>query len=42
MDIEVKAVRILYESRLMNEDVNRVISLKQDMETLSRVKIRPG
>jgi len=42
MDIEAKAVCILYESRLINEDVNRVISLKQDIETLSRVKIRPG
>jgi len=42
IDIEAKAVRILYESGLMNEDINRVISLKQDIETLSRVKIRPS
>ena len=42
IDIEAKAIHILYESGLINKDVNRVISLKQDVETLSRVKIRPS
>jgi hypothetical protein len=42
LDIEAEAVRILYESRLINKDVKGVISLKQDIETLSRFKIRPS
>jgi hypothetical protein len=42
LDTEAEAVRILYESGPMNEDVKGVISLKQDVETLSRFEMRPG
>jgi hypothetical protein len=40
--IKAKALCIFYKSRLINKDIKGVISFKQDVETLSRVKIRPG
>jgi len=42
MDTEAKALWRLYKSRLINKDIKGLISLKQDVETLSRVKMRPG
>ena len=42
MNIDAKALYILYKSGLINKDMTGLISLKQDVETLSRVKIRPG